>query len=215
MNSSSQPYLDACQIESFCLAAASGDTGALEQLIRHYHPQFLGFTIRRVGVDWKGKIESEDVLQEAYISVFNSIASYEHRSIDSFYHWVTNIISRRFIDRIRHVRRKQRDVAREVKARYSVQASYDDLLSQCSPDIVTPSLHARRAEATCALLACIERLPDNHRDVVKRRWINEEPVSEIANDLGISEEAVRGLANRAKQTLTKCMGQATKYLSRG
>ena len=214
MTSSSQPIIDACQIESFCLAAASGDSGALEQLIRHYHPQFLGFTSRRVGVDWRGKIESEDVLQEAYISVFNSISSYEHRSSDSFYHWVTNIISRRFIDRIRHLRRKQRDVSREVKSPNSVQSSYDDLLVQCSPDIVTPSLNARRAEATCALLACIERLPENHRDVVKRRWINEEPVSQIASDMGISEEAVRGLANRGKQSLTKCMGQATKYLSR-
>src|SRR5439155_15695592 len=80
-----------------------------------HHPRFLAFATRKIGVDWRGKIEPEDVLQEAYAAACSTIGKFEYRGEDSFFQWVARIIDQRFIDRVRGLRRAKRDATREVQ----------------------------------------------------------------------------------------------------
>ncbi|MBU0637407.1 MAG: sigma-70 family RNA polymerase sigma factor [Planctomycetes bacterium] len=203
---------DTHTIAAWCHAAAGGSTGALEKLLWTYHGRLLSFTRRKVGVDWQGKIDPEDLLQEAYIAVFAGIGEFEYRDEDSFYHWAARIVEHRFIDHVRRWRRKKRAVSREASAGRR-SSSVASLLERVQQHDATASQVLRRADAAAALLTCVARLPDDYRAVVQRFYLRQEPLADIAADLGRSEDAVRRLGSRALERLARCLGRASRYLS--
>jgi RNA polymerase sigma-70 factor, ECF subfamily len=203
------------ELESLCRQAASGDQEAVTRLLCHHHPRLLGFTIRKIGIDWQGKLDAEDVLQEAYISVFAGINTFEYRGEDSFYHWATRIIEHRFLDQVRALRRKKRDATREVSAGTlgGDTSRHHSMLDRLMPDLTTASRVMRRQDAVAAMMMCMAKLPDDYRDVVQRVYLDEQPIAEVARELGRTEDAVRRLAGRAVERLAASMGEASRYLS--
>ncbi len=206
-------FPDPSALESLSRQAAGGDVAALEQLLWAHHRRLLGFARRKIGVDWQGRIGAEDLLQEAYVAVFAGIREFVHEDADSFYRWVSRIIDHRFIDQVRHWRRKKRDVSREAAPAGSRPESMPALVERCQALAQTPSRALRRADAVGALLTCIAKLPDEYRVVVQRLYLNEEPLSRIARDFGRSEDAIRRLGSRAIEHLARCLGRASRYLS--
>lgn len=204
------------EIESLCRQASSqteAEQEAITRLLCHFHQRLLGFTIRKVGVDWQGKIDPEDVLQEAYVSAFTGISSFTYQGEDSFYYWVTRIVEHRFLDQVRALRRKKRDASREIPTD-SVRASrHDAMLDRIMPDFMTASRIMRRQDAVAAMLLCMAKLPDDYRQAIQRLYLDEEPIKQVASDMGKTEDALRRLAGRAIERLSACMGQASRYLS--
>ncbi len=213
MSSDSAASDDPQLIDAWCRQAAAGDLPTLERLLAHYHERFLGLILRKIGLDWRGRIEPEDVLQEAYIEVYADIAGFTYRGPDSFYRWVTRIIDHQFVDHVRRHRRKKRDIAREAVAPRGESSAFDALLDRCASDARTPSADLRRADAVGALMSCIAQLPDDYRVVVQRLYLRQEPLAAIATDLGRSEDAVRRMGLRAIERLRAGLGRASHYLS--
>jgi len=204
------PPLTAGQLETELLlrGAAAGGPGAneaVEKLLALHHHRLMGYARRKVGVDWSGKIDAEDVLQEAYVGVFADIGAFKPQGEDSFYRWATRIIDHRFIDHVRRMRRKKRDTAREI-ARAAGSNSRDSLLDRCLADTTTPYRIARRGDAVAAMMVCIAQLPEHYRVVVERLYLNEEPIAKIAADLERTEDAVRRMAGRAVDQLRGGLG---------
>ena len=202
------------EIRAWAEAAAAGDVSAVERLLWSHHARFAGFARRKGGVDWQGKIDPEDVLQEAYIEIFGAICGFEQRDDDSFYHWATRIIDHKFIDHVRRLRRKKRDVSREIGQSLRSMSRHDALIDKFMPDAASPSHVMRRADAVTAMMTCIAQLPEHYRVVVQRVYLNEEPIAEVAAELGRSEDAVRRMLGRAVEKLREGMGRASRYLSR-
>jgi RNA polymerase sigma-70 factor (ECF subfamily) len=200
-------------IEAWCAQAVAGEQSALEKLLWAHHARLLGFARRKIGVDWQGKIDPEDILQEAYIDIFSTIGDFSYRGEDSFYRWATRIVDHRFIDHARRWRRRKRDVSREVRAAGSAGSPHQSLLERCLRDTGTPSVTLRQEDALSALMACLARLPDDYRLVVQRLYLQQEPLSAVAAELNRSEDAVRRLAGRALERLARCLGRASRYLS--
>lgn len=207
------PPLSPAELESLCRLAASGDEDAVTRLLCHHHHRLLGFTIRKIGVDWQGKIDPEDVLQEAYISVVESIHTFTWQGEDSFYHWVARIIDHRFLDQVRALRRKKRDAAREVALDASRASRHGAMLDRLMPDLSTASRVMRREDAIAAMLTCMAKLPEDYRQALQRIYLNEEPIKDVARDMNRTEDALRRLAGRAVERLAACMGHASRYLS--
>lgn len=211
MDFHTQPRPDAAEIEKLCRAAADGNAQALERLLWRYHERLLSFARRKVGVDWNGKIDAEDVLQEAYVEAFRSIAGFESRGDDAFYQWMVRIVEHRFLDHVRRWRRKKRDAAREVQPRASQDRA--TALAGLLATLNTPSVALRREDAVAAMMSCIARLPDDYRVAIHRLYLLQEPLAAVATDWGRSEDALRRLASRAVEKLQQCMGRASNYLS--
>ena len=120
---------------TLCRQAAGGDSEALERLLYMHHPRLLSFARRRVGAQWQGKIEAEDLLQEAYVDAFAMLGEFECRDSESFYRWVTRIIDHRLGDLLRYWRTQKRAAPREG----SLGSNYGSLLERCLPRGDTPS----------------------------------------------------------------------------
>ena len=205
--------IDPATIEEWCRQAVEGGTSALEKLLWAHRARLTGFLRRKIGVDWKGKIDLDDVLQEAYMDIFDGIAGFTYQDEDSFYRWAARIIDHKFIDQVRRLRRKKRDVAREVASGERSTSRHESFFRRSFPDLHTPSRAMRRADAVGALMTCIAQLPEHYRMVVQRLYLNEEPLAVVATDLGRSEDAVRRLGSRAVERLHRCLGRASHYLS--
>ncbi len=205
---------DGEEIGALCRSAAAGETAALERLLLCHYPRLIGFARRKIGVDWQGKLEAEDVLQEGYVEIFANITTFVFEGEDSFYRWATRIIDHTFIDRVRSLRRQKRDVAREAALGSGEGSSRRLLLlDQVMRDSVTASRIMRREDALAAMMACIAKLPEDYRIVVQRVYLGEEPIKAVAADMGRTEDAVRRLAGRAVNQLNECLGNASRYLS--
>jgi len=213
MNSPSQGQPDAATLQAWCRQAADGDAAALQKLLWAHHPRLAGFVRRKVGMDWRGRIDPEDILQEAYVDVFASIHAFTYEGEESFYRWAARIVDHRFIDQVRRLRRKKRDTARELTLDATSASRRESLLACCMPDTDTPSRVLRRADAMAALLTCIARLPEDYRIVVQRLYFNEEPLATVAAAMNRSEDAVRRLGSRALGRLRQCLRSASRYLS--
>ncbi len=206
--------LDESDIPILCAQAAGGDLDAAERLLWLHHGRLLGLARRKIGVDWQGKLDPEDLLQEAYIDVLRSITDFEAQDAESFYRWAARIVDHKFIDQVRRFRRKKRDVSREQMTGRAAAEGRETLLSQIIPDTTTPSQIMRREDANLALMSCIAKLPEEYRTVVTRHYLQQESFADIAPDLDRSEDAVRRMSSRAVEKLRECMGRASHYLSR-
>jgi len=204
--SSANPPTDD-EIRSWCAQAAGGDLDAAERLLWAHHGRLLGTARRKIGVDWQGKIEAEDLLQEAYIDILRQIHGFEARDGESFYRWAARIIDHKFIDQVRRFRRAKRDARREIAG------SRQSLLDHVMAGDRRPSQTLRRQDAEGALMSCLARLPEESRAIVTRRFLEQEEFASIAADLGKSEDAVRRACSRAVDRLRDCMGRASRYLS--
>lgn len=202
-------------VEALCAAAATGDADALEMLFLGHHARLLGLARRKIGPEWSGRIEPEDVLQEAYADAFAHVSGFEGRDAESFYRWMARIIENRFYDHIRRWRSKKREVSREVGRPADGGSSFDRLLERCRPEELSPSKAVGREEAVAAVMMCLARLPEDYRAVVRRVCVEHESYEAVASDLGRSPEAVRKLVGRGLEKLRACLGRRSRYLSQG
>lgn len=214
MSASNTEAVPPADVEALCRRAVAGDADALEQVLCLHHRRLMGFARRKIDPRWQGKIEPEDVLQESYVEAFASIPRFVYQGDDSFYRWMTRIIEHRFYNLVRGQQAGKRSAAREVRAGDRSSSGYNTLLDHCLREGRTPSLAMQRADAEGALLGCLARLPEDHRAVIRRRYLEEADFAAIAAELGRSEDAVRRLADRAIEKLEACMGRASNFLTR-
>lgn len=207
-----QNPIDDETIEAWTTAAGEGDLEALEALFAAMHDRFLGLARRKVGVDWQGKIDPDDILQEAYIAAFGGIEGFRPEGADAFYRWVAAIIDHRFIDEVRRLRRLKRDVTRQQRMP-SRLSRHESLVKQLGDAHKRPSWAVRKQDAIGALMACIAQLPEDQRVAVQRLHLDEAPIGEVARELDRTEDAARRLAGRGLDALEKLMGRRSRYLS--
>lgn len=213
MSSGEPSSLDPVTIEQWCHAAATGDTEAFANLLRAYQSRFMGVIRRKIGVDWRGKIDPEDLYQTAVADAAEAMAGFTYQDEDSFYRWVVRIIDHRFIDQVRRLRRQSRDVDREVATGAMTESTFGHLLEQVMRDSMTASRIMRRHEALDAMSDAVSALPADQREVVERRYLRQESWGVTAAGMHRSEDAVRRLASRAVQRLAEVLGRRSRYLS--
>ena len=190
-------------VGALCRAAAAGNADALTTLLLLHHARLLEHAVRKVGPDWRGKLDPEDLLQEAYFDVFTAIGSFAYQGADSFYHWTVQIVDRRYVDQVRRWRAGKRDVAREQRAGAAGAntSTYQRLLDRHLRDSHTPSRSVGTQESVGVVMCALARLPDDYRHVLRRVYLNGEALAAVAADMHRSEDAVRRLAGRALERL--------------
>lgn len=194
--------------------AREGDGAALEGLLCSIHDRLGGRAARKIGPEWQGRIDPDDLVQETYIQAVADIGSFAYAGEESFYHWCATILDHRFIDAVRRIRAKKRGEGR-VAVTAGAMSRHESFLGQCMPDLNTPSIAPRRREAVAAMMVAIARLEPDQRTVVQRLMLDQEPIAEIAREMGRSEDAVRRMGSRAMEKLRGAMGNVSRFLSAG
>ncbi len=168
----------------------------LYEIIMRRHNQRL-FRISRAFVT-DGN-EAEDVVQQAYISAYEHLPSFQGRS--RFSTWLTRIAIN---EAMAHSRRLRRIVPLEPEFRNGEEEQEPNQLP--APAGENPEERLMNGELRSILERTIDELPVKYRSVFVLREIEEMSVAETSESLGISEANVKVRLNRAKEMLKRRIG---------
>jgi RNA polymerase sigma factor (sigma-70 family) len=156
-----------------------GDISAYTAMY-HKHAKELYNTIHRI---IRHTAESEDILQETFVTAFQHIGSFQQKS--SFRTWIKRIAINKSITELR--KKKMRFVSFDSE---EIRESEDQPVDE-------KAFSLNVAEIRNA----IEQLPDHYRTVVNLFLVENLPHEEISEMLGIPCTTVRSQYHRAKQKI--------------
>lgn len=195
--------------------AAAGDSVAAALLLKDSRDRLCRYLGRKVPGDLRGTMDAADIVQEAHVEVFRHLDRFESRGPDSFYRWVATIALRKLRAAIKQRRTAKRGGGRTpaAPARRDIDSSMIALLDDLAAPGRTPSRVVARAEALEAVKAALETLPERNREAIWGVHIEERPVADVAERMGVTDRAVHGLCRRGLKLLRERLGTASKFLS--
>ena len=135
---------------------------------------------------------AEDILQEVFVVALREHARFEAGT--NFRAWVREIARR---TAWAHLRRAGRGAALDPATLDSIAMAVE----------VPPEAWESEREA---LHACVEGLPRESRELLRRRYAEEEPLTRIAGGLGNTLDGIKSALKRLRQQLAACVAGRLK-----
>ena len=168
--------------ETVLAAAQSGATWATTTLWREYSPSVAGFARGR------GSRDPEDLASEVFLTVFDTLSTFEGTESE-FRSYIFSIAYRRLVDELRQRARRGETVQwlpeNDVRSEPSAEDAADERFADAS------------------VLALLDGLPEDQRNVMVLRIVSDLTVEQIAEVLGKKPGAVKALQRRALNSLRK------------
>lgn len=162
--------------ERLLIEAAKQDPTRFAELYENNFHRVYAFIARRV----RDRAEAEDLTAEVFHQALSNLGRFEWRGIP-FAAWLLRIAANTLADRWQRAAKMQEIPADELEL---LEAGAD-----------------QQVERRAMLFQLVERLPDDQRLVIVRRFVEQKSVKEIAQELGRSEGAIKQLQFRALESL--------------
>jgi RNA polymerase sigma-70 factor (ECF subfamily) len=166
-----------------------GDEKALEAIIFRYKDKVYSYVISKV----KDEDLANDIFQDTFIKVINTIKTERYNEEGKFISWVMRIAHNLVID---HFRRLKRMPTTSGGPDFEIF----DIIRDTSLN-VEGALVKSQIEAD--LIKLIEYLPEEQKEVLKMRHFNELSFKEIADNTGVSINTALGRMRYALINLRK------------
>jgi RNA polymerase sigma-70 factor (ECF subfamily) len=162
--------------------AQRGDSTAMGELLATVAPSLQRFGMLMC----RDRTDAEDVLQDALISIANHLSEFEGRS--SFSSWAF-MLARSACSRRRRGLKNQ------------PAAALDELAHPPEETSVSPEQHTSDIELAAALNRALASLPEDYREAIILRDVEEMTAPEAAESLGITVQALKSRLHRARNAL--------------
>jgi RNA polymerase sigma-70 factor (ECF subfamily) len=164
--------------------ALAGDAPARNALLERLRPRLVLWVAARMSPALRATLDAEDIVQEILLAVHRDLPGFRGTPGASFGAWLFRLAENRVRDAAdRAGAAKRRAVPLPAGA------------------VTTPGAAASRSESLERLRAAVEALPEDHREVVRLRRLEERDDAEVAAAMGRTENAVRILYCRALKAL--------------
>jgi RNA polymerase sigma-70 factor, ECF subfamily len=189
------------EFEAECIRRIqAGEKHLFHELIRPCERAIYFLLLSLLG----NEADVEDAAQETVIKVYRNLHLF--RGDAQFRTWVLSIARNEGLGRLRKVASRRED---------SLDAEMDGQEGDFTPAILTswrevPSEALERRELSELLRHAVERLPENYRNVILLRDIEELNVRETAAALAITEGAVKVRLHRARAMLQRALAPRLK-----
>jgi RNA polymerase sigma-70 factor (ECF subfamily) len=176
----------------------AGREEAFEALVRTHSGRMLSVCRRILRSDE----EAKDAVQEAFLSAFRAISSFEGTS--KLGTWLHRIAVNASLMRLRSKKRRPEESIDELLPTFK-----DDGHARLEPRDFSPSALERveTRETREFVRACIDRLPDTYRTVLLLRDIDEMDTAEAAQVLSVSEGVLKVRLHRARHALRRLLAE--------
>lgn len=139
-----------------------------------------------IGQHVSNEQDTEDLLEEVFIAAFSN-KELSRLSSERQLAWLLRVARNKVVDRYRHL---------AIRTQVPI-----DHAQHLEDGALTPEQYAEQQEQYAQLYRAIARLSPLQQELIRLRYTNNLPFSEIAPKLGKSEEAVRKLCTRTLQRL--------------
>lgn len=160
-----------------------GDSESFPKLVHTYQNQLYNFIYKMT----YSKEDTEEILQDVFIKVYNNLYRYDSRY--SFSTWIYRIALNTF------------KTAYKKKKRKLMHVSIDDFDKDIISDFGSPDIVFEIKENYMDIVGIINKLKEEQKVILILRYIKDFSYKEIAEIVGITPEAARMKAHRAKTSL--------------
>jgi RNA polymerase sigma-70 factor (ECF subfamily) len=170
----------------------AGDSGAFRQLVEEFKDRVYNTVL---GV-LQNKEEAQDVTQEVFTEVYQSIARFKGDAKLST--WIYRIALSKAYDVVRRKNRKKRFAFVQ-----SLFGEEGDMIEAEQGEFAHPGVQLENKERAAILFGAIEKLAENQKTAFLLNKLEGLSYAEIAEIMNVTVPAVESLLFRAKQNLQK------------
>ena len=193
--------------------AIDGDRAALSSLLLEHYDGLHRHITARISNQLQGLVRADDILQQTFVRVAQRISTFEPHHDGAFRAWLKTIAENLLRDAEKRRRRERRAPSEIGAGPLSNQGGRAGRMDRLAGDVSTPAKRVQRRDSIVHMKAAMRQLPREQREVIRRRYLLGQSLDEIANALGCSKDAARGMCYRARQRLRTHMGRTSLYFS--
>ena len=195
-------------VEQLIETARGGDAPALGVLLGKYENYLQLLARLQVGRRLQGKVDPGDLVQDTFLEAHRHFSGFRGTSEGEIAAWLRQILAGRAANMVRHfIGTKGRNVRLERDLAAEIDQSSRCLDGALVAGTSSPSQQAVRRETSVLLADALARLPEDYRETVILRQIEELSFSEVAARLGRSEDSVQKLWVRGLAKLREELGR--------
>jgi RNA polymerase sigma-70 factor (ECF subfamily) len=186
--------------------ARAGDVEVLGRALESCRDYLLTIASRGLDADLSAKGGGSDLVQDTLLGAYRDFATFHGRSRDELHAWLRKILENNLaVFRRRYRGTRKRQVSLEVPIDVATTGPDWELWPG---DSGSPGSNAARQEWAEALMAALERIPEDYRRVIVWYQYDQHTFEEIGRRLNRSAEAARKVWSRALARLTNELGPA-------
>jgi RNA polymerase sigma-70 factor (ECF subfamily) len=198
--------------EAVLIGSLRADPTALAELFTRHRERLWRMVNVRLDRRLHGRVDPDDVLQEAYLDAARRVEYFTRDDGPSFFIWLRLIVGQTLVDvHRRHLGAQARAAGREVALHGAPDATSASLAGGLMASLTPPSRAAMRAEASSRLEACLDTMEPIDREVLVLRHFEELSNGEVAEVLGIQPKAASIRYVRAVARLKTILSQFPEF----
>jgi len=188
--------------------AKEGDESAMRRLCEVYVDRVLRIVRLRMGQELRSKLESMDLVQDAFIAALRGLDEFTYQNEGDFLRWLAKIAENRIRDNLDKLNAEKRDIRREIPLNTTGQTSKDSFVATFGPaDLTTPSVIVSRREDMNRLEKAMDKLRPEYKEVIILAKMEGLSGQELVEKLGKEPGATRALLSRALAALAEAYGE--------
>jgi RNA polymerase sigma-70 factor (ECF subfamily) len=189
--------------EALMIRFQSGDRSAFTVLVRRHQSPLYNFAMRQL----RSPSVAEEVVQDAFVRVVQNAADFKHEA--RFSTWLYTITRNLCIDQMR--KRALRRHPSLDEAKRAEEGEGPTLGEQTADSRANVERSAVSVEIRERVLAAVEQLPDEQREVFLMREVSNLPFKEIAEIVGVPENTVKSRMRYALERLQAALSEYEEY----
>jgi RNA polymerase sigma-70 factor (ECF subfamily) len=155
-----------------------------------------------MGSELRGKLESMDLVQDAFVAAVKDLGQFEYRDEGDFLRWMSKIAENKIRDNLKRLHADKRDIRKEVRIDHRMSTAEDNCPRMPEPiRTTTPSVIFSVSEELDKLENAMNLLKPEYREVIVLNQIEGLSLKKIGDRLSKSPDAVRMLVARAMASL--------------
>lgn len=188
--------------------ARGGDAPAQGDLLRRFEPWLRLLARVQLESRFAAKFDASDVVQQTLLEAVNAFPQFRGSTEAELSAWLRQILAHALAHEIRRYHgTAKRDISQEVSLDAALAQSSQRLGAMFAESGLSPSQQAARRELDVLLADVLARLPNDYRDVLIFRHLENLTHEEIAARMNRTPGAVRMLWVRALSALREACGE--------
>jgi RNA polymerase sigma-70 factor (ECF subfamily) len=196
--------------EELLRLARAGDSTALGRLLELYR-NYLGLLARyQVGKRLQSKVDDSDLIQETFLEAHRDFGQFRGSTEAELISWLRRILATNIANLVQHYQgTRRRDVRLERELIVGLDQSSCALERSLIAKQSSPTEHAARRDQAVLLADALAELPEDYRQVLVLRHLEELSFADVAERMGRTVFSVKNLWARALARLRRSLGGAS------
>lgn len=189
--------------------AQAGQSPALGKLLEMYRGYLTLLARLQINRRLRGKADAADLVQETFLEAHRDFAQFRGTTEAELVAWLRQILVSNLANLLRrYYGTQRRDIRLERDLAIELDQSSRLLDQGLMAPSASPSKQAARREQAVLLAAALEKLPEDYREVLMFRHLDELTFPEVAERMGRTVDSVEKLWARGLARLRRVLGNS-------